>query len=374
MRFKRTHRRAVALGAAAALTLGVTACGSSDSGSGDSGGSSQASASGGNAPAWCGKKDVKVALADGNGNNTWQRITRYMAEVEAKKCPNVTGFTYTDGQGDTQKAISDIQGLVAQGTNALVVFPHQGKAMLPALRSAFKAGVAVVPYRSPVGGKAGVDFTDFVSTDSAQYGVLWGNWIVDRLPKGGNVLYLGGPAGVAQSLERLSGLKSVLDKHPDIKLIGQQPFNVTNWDPAKTQQVLTASLAKFPKIDLIAADYGQALDSSLGVFKQAGRKIPPVATEDSNQLACDWKKLKPTNPDFELYTNSSQNWMVKTAIQDAVAKAAGGTPPAQLAVKNATAEDSVSGKPKQPECNTSLPPDAILSSGLTPAQVQAAVK
>lgn len=370
------HWRRLALGATAIMaTTAIAACGGdggSDSGSSTAAGTSAAAK--GDVPAWCGTKDVKVSLSDGNGADTWRRITRKIAELEAAKCPNVTGFVYTDGQGNTQKAISDIQGLVAQGVNAMVVFPDAGKALLPAMRSAVKAGSTVVPYRSPPGGKEGTDYTAYVGTDSDQYGVLWGEWLVKLLPKGGNVLYLGGPAGVQQSLDRLSGLKSVLDKHPNIKLIGQQPFNVTNWDPAKTQQVVTASLAKFPKIDAIAADYGAAMDSALPVFKQANRKIPPIATEDSNQLACDWKKLSKTNPDFALYTNSSQNWMVRTAIQAAIAKAADGTPPASLNVKNATAEDSVSGKPKPPQCDPSLPGDAILSSGLDKANLTAVFK
>jgi ribose transport system substrate-binding protein len=362
-----------ALVAAGVLALGVAACGgtSDDSSSGGGATNANANASASNAPSYCGDKKVTVSLSDGEGADTWRRITKKIAELEAAKCPNVTKFVYTDGQGNTQKAISDIQGLVAQGVNAMVIFPDAGKALLPAMRSAVKAGSTVVPYRSPPGGKAGVDYTDYVGTDSDQYGILWGNWLTKLLPNGGNVLYLGGPAGVQQSLDRLGGLKSVLDKHPNIKLIGQQPFNVTNWDPAKTQQVVTASLAKFPKIDAIAADYGAAMDSALPVFKQAGRKIPPIATEDSNQLACDWKKLSKTNPDFQLYTNSSQNWMVKTAIQDAIAKAAGGTPPKQLDVKNATAEDSISGKPNKPQCDPSLPGDAILSSGLDAANLKA---
>ena len=68
---------------------------------------------------------------------------------------------YADGQGDTQKAISDIQGMVAKGVDALVVFPDAGEAMLPALRSAFQAGVVTVPYRVDPGGEDGVDFTKY---------------------------------------------------------------------------------------------------------------------------------------------------------------------------------------------------------------------
>lgn len=369
----RPWRRFVVGATAALAATTLAACGGSDDNKDDSG-ATTAAANNADVPAWCGTKDVKVSLSDGNGADTWRRITRRIAELEAAKCPNVSELVYTDGQGDTQKAISDIQGLVAQGVNAMVVFPDAGKALLPAMRSAVQAGATVVPYRSPPGGKEGTDYTVYVGTDSDQYGVLWGEWLTKLLPEGGKILYLGGPAGVQQSLDRLSGLKQVLDAKGGFELVGQQPFNVTNWDPAKTQQVVTAALAKFPQIDAIAADYGAAMVSALPAFKQAGRKIPPIATEDSNQLACEWKKLQPDNPDFELYTNSSQNWMVKTAIQAAVAKAAGGTMPDPLNVKNETAEDSVSGKPKKPECDTSLPNDAILSSGLDKAELTAIFK
>src|SRR6185436_15143427 len=122
-----------ALVAAAALAFGVAACGGSsdDGGSSGSGNSAAASTGSGNAPSFCGTKKIKLSLSDGNGADTWRRITRKIAELEAAKCPNVTGFVYTDGHGNTQKAISDIQGLVAQGVNAMVIFPDAGKALLP---------------------------------------------------------------------------------------------------------------------------------------------------------------------------------------------------------------------------------------------------
>ena len=68
---------------------------------------------------------------------------------------------HTDGQGDTQKAISDIEGLAAQGVNAVVVFPDAGKAMLPALTKVTKAGVVTVPYWVYPGGEEGDDYDYF---------------------------------------------------------------------------------------------------------------------------------------------------------------------------------------------------------------------
>src|SRR6185437_467347 len=95
-------------------------------------------------PSWCGPKKISLGLTDGFGGNSWRLVTTASAKNEAAKCPSVTSFSYADGQGNTQKAISDSQGMVAKGITALVVFPASGKGMLPALTSAYKAGVVTV--------------------------------------------------------------------------------------------------------------------------------------------------------------------------------------------------------------------------------------
>ena len=138
-------------------------------------------------PSWCGSKKIKLGFTDGFGGNSWRLVTTAAARDEAKKCPSVTSLDYADGQGNTQKAISDIQGMVAKGVDALVVFPDAGKAILPALRSAYKAGVVTVPYRVTPGGKAGVDYDVFVDT---------------ALPAGGRELGQVDPQGAAEGRQR----------------------------------------------------------------------------------------------------------------------------------------------------------------------------
>src|SRR3954465_16033894 len=104
-------------------------------------------------------------------------------------------------------------------------------------------------------------------------------------------------------------MQSVFQSHPGLKFIGQPPYNATNWAPPSAQKVVTAVLAKYPKIDAFTTDFGAALQASFGAFKQAGRQIPAVATEDANKLSCAWKSSKSANPNFKLFTVDSQNWM-----------------------------------------------------------------
>ena len=392
MKLRLDPKRAAAVAVALILlALGLAACGGGDdttSGGGSTaaeteaeagGGGEEAAAGGeeegsaenaseGGTPSWCGEEDITLALADGFGDNNWRKITTAEAENEASKCPAVSEFVYTDGQGDTQKSISDLEGLTAQGVDAAVVFPDAGKAMLPAITNMYKAGVVTVPYRVFPGGEEGTNYDYYISTDFKAAGKLWGEWLLKALPKGGKVLPLGGPAGNTQSVEEYEGMAAVTDGH-GIELIGEQPFSVTNWDPAKTQQVVSANLAKYPEIDAITTDFGAALASAFPAFKQAGREIPPIATEDSNELSCDQKK-----EGFPLFTVDSQNWMVRTAVQFAVAKATGGEVPASTEVPQKPFEDSITGKPHPVMCNEKLTGEAILSSHLTEEELAESLK
>lgn len=310
----------------------------------------------GDVPAWCGTEDITLSVSDGFGGNNWRRITSGEAAAEAKKCPNIIEYIYTDGQGDTQKAISDLNGLAAQGVNAMVVFADTGESMLSAIRDSYEAGSVVVPYRVFPGGEAGVDYDVYVETDFCNDAYLMAAWLQKALPDGGNVVYLGGPAGNSQSATRSECMHEKLDG-TNIELIGEQPFEVTNWDPALTQQVITAALAKYPEIDGWATDFGAAFASSLPAFEQANREVGPVASEDSNAFACASLEMG-----FPIMTVSSQNWMSRTAVQWATALAAGGTPPDTTVVENYVFDDSIDG---EVHCNPDLPGDAILSSQLT---------
>ena len=326
-------------------------------------------------PSWCGPKKITLGFTDGFGGNSWRLVTTASARDEAKKCPSVTSLDYADGQGNTQKAISDIQGMVAKGVNALVVFPDAGKAILPALTSAYKAGVVTVPYRVTPGRQGRRQLQRRSSTPPfAQAGENWGKWILQVLPKGGNVLMLSGPQGNSQGVEENEGLHKILDPTGKYKFIGEQPFEVTNWDPALTQKVLSADIAKYPKIDVIVSDFGPSLVGALPEFKKSGRTIPALATSDGNVLGCFWKKNKAANPTFKLFTVSTQNDHARLAIDWAVALATGGKKPATTHFPSQVFEDSTTGKPNPVECKANLPGDIYLSAELSPAAQAKLVK
>lgn len=340
-----------------------------DSGDNSADDSGDDAAAGGDVPAWCGSEEIVLGFTDGFGGNSWRVVTAESARREAAKCPSVTEVQYADGQGDTQKAISDIQGMVATGVDALVVFPDAGDAMLPALRSAYEAGVVTVPYRVDPGGTEGEDYDEFIPSDFVQDGRTWAEWIVENLPDGGNILFLSGPAGNSQGIDERRGMEEVFSEaDAEYTFINEDPFEVTNWDPALTQEVLTSAISRFDDIDVIVSDFGPSLVGALPTFEESGRSIPPLVTSDGNALGCFFEENEADNPDFELFTVETGNDHARLAVQWAVALATGGETPENDIFSAEPFENSITGEPNPVQCFPDLPGDIYVSAEIPPEE------
>jgi ribose transport system substrate-binding protein len=152
--------------AVAAIAVTLSACASTTAPSGgataerDTSGARAVSGTAGDITQFCPQEPTKVAYAKGS-SNAWTKIALAELQDEARKCPTITDVLFTDAQGDQQKAISDVNALVAQGVQAIVIQPEFGAAQLPSMRAAVAAGVAVVPLISDPGGAQGTDYQDF---------------------------------------------------------------------------------------------------------------------------------------------------------------------------------------------------------------------
>ena len=222
-----------------------------------------------------------------------------------------------------------------------------------------------VPYRVTPGGKAGVNYNVFVDTHFVQAGEKWGEWILQVLPKGGNVLMLSGPQGNSQGIEENQGLHKILDPTHKYTFIGAQPFEVTNWDPALTQKVLSADIAKYPKIDVIVSDFGPSLVGALPEFKKSGRTIPALATSDGNVLGCFWKANARQEPDVQAQDGVDAER--SRPPRDRLGRGARNRrqEAGDHALPDAVFENSVTGKPHPVECDPKLPGDIYLSAQLS---------
>ncbi|MFD8870610.1 substrate-binding domain-containing protein [Streptomyces sp. NPDC059590] len=380
-------RAVAATSVAAATVMALSACGGLSTGTGGS------DASGGSSSPWptvkvggvgvqsdipditkfCGTKPIKVGYADGNNNNTWRKATIALFKAQAAKCPNITQVMVTDAQNNTQKAISDINSMVAQGVNVIVTFGDAGQALLPTIQKATAAGVAVVPIVSDIGGTPGKDYVDFVSENVDTYGKTLADWTIKAMHKKGNLVMLGGVAGSAYSQAVYDGVKKAVAEHPGVRLLNSDGYVATDWDVSKTQQVVAGLITKYGKIDGIVSDFGGGSVGGIRAFIAANKPLPAWSANDSNEFASLWYQYHKRYPSYQIATESSRNWVVEAALNKGLAAYNGITDTEPSTYNLQIIEDSTNPK-MMPKYDKSLPADAILSSGLTTEQIKALYK
>jgi ribose transport system substrate-binding protein len=320
---------------------------------------------------------ITVGVVDGIGTNSWSKTVLAEIESEAAQCPLIESVEFIAGLFDLEATTSGITSLAAKGTDVILVIPDAGpgEAHLPAIRQATQAGSIVINFAADPQGQAGVDYLDYTDQSPEFVGISKGEWIVDQLgPDGGNLVFLGGPAGALVSTQEFDGLAQVLAENPQVNLLTPEPV-VTNWDPAQAQQAMAGLLSQFPEIDAIIADYGAAAAGVIRAYEAAGLSLPLLATTDDNSLSCNFEALKETNPSYELATVSSRTWIGRVALRKAVAAYYGGSNPEPSIYELAIYEDSTGTAPGSvlpaDACLPDAPPDATPSTFLTPDEIAA---
>lgn len=320
----------------------------------------------------CGTKPVFVGHVDGFGGATWFKTAAAEFKDELSKCPNVKKVTYLDANNDAQKYSSNINSLVSQGANIIVAFTHFGAASLPAFRQATKAGVTMVPYFSQIGGEEGKDYSALIYQDPIADGIMWANWLGKTLKGKGNVLFLGGPPGATSSQRFIDGFKKGLEKFPEMKLL-EDNYIVTNWNPVDGQKAVSALIAKYPKIDGIASDYGVTTMAAIKAFELAGLPIPAQATlASSNELNCKYLAEKKAGKGWQYFSLDGTTSLIRFAARRAMATYQGTKDDEPVAVIPYVYADSQAGI--DPKCDPSLPPDADMSGQLSDAKLKELLK
>jgi ribose transport system substrate-binding protein len=378
-------------GLAVIPVLALSACGSSSDDSGTTGGGSAAASTGAStsaatpaattnasgAPSWCGDKEITLGIQDGGGLNAWSAASLAEVKKEAALCPNIKKQIVVNAGFDPQKGTSGIQSMIAQGANAIVIIPDSGVcAELPSLRQAKSRGVSVATYAADACGKAGQDYVSYTDWDTVADGKALTEWLAKQMGGKGNLLFLGGPAGNLVDQGSVQGMQEALKQFPNIKVldnVSTKSWPVTNWDPATAQKVTASLLAKYPQVDGILDIYGADVSGELKAFKDAGRKIPPIATSQVNSLSCTWEKAKGTDGEFDLATVSNRNWTGRLAVRSAVAAANGQDPGTGDLIALPLLEDSTSAD-NPPKCYADKSPDYDPSNDMTEDEMDALVK
>jgi fructose transport system substrate-binding protein len=256
MNLERTPVRSLAVVAAAASLVALTACSSTKSG-----GSSTAAKDG----------QVTIGLVTKTNSNPYFVKLRESAQAEAKAKGAKLIALAGKFDGDNQGQVDAINNLVTQHVNGILITPSSSKGVLGAIAAARSQGILVIALDTATDPADAVDAT--FATDNTAAGVTQGKYVHAALGSAApNVLLLDGTPGSSVDDMRHNGfLKGfgITASSPEVKGTA-----VTNGDQTKAQTAMENLLQRDPGVNAVytinepaAAGAAQALAGKSGAAK-----------------------------------------------------------------------------------------------------------
>ena len=173
----------------------------------------------------------------------------FIAAAEAN--PHVE-VVVLDAGGDVARQIAQMEDLIQQEVDAIIIWPTNGEAVIPAVRKAYQADIPVVVTNSNIA-EAGFDFVaSFSGPDNVTQGIRSAEIMCDRFKELGiedeaKVVHITGQPGYTTAIERAQGFNDRLPEVcPNVEQIDEQPGD---WNREKSQQVMEAFLVQYDDID-----------------------------------------------------------------------------------------------------------------------------
>jgi ABC-type sugar transport system substrate-binding protein len=175
-----------------------------------------------------------------------------------------------DGQDDSATQSAGIESAIAQGVDGIVISPRDVEALAPAIQAAMDADIPVVTVDRAV---SGADTLAHVGADNVRGGEKQGEYLLQILPEGGQIIELQGTVGASPAIDRSKGFNSVIADKPEYEIVFQQTAAFRrDQGLTVTEQALQAN----PDVDaIVAANDDMALGAAEAAVG-AGLDIPII--------------------------------------------------------------------------------------------------
>jgi ribose transport system substrate-binding protein len=213
---------------------------------------------------------MKIGITQNNVGVDSYQTTYEKAFIEAADADANVEAVVLDAGGDVARQIAQIQDLIQQKVDAIIIWPTNGKAVVPAVRKAQQAGIPVIITNSNIA-KEGFQFIkSFSGPNNIQQGEFSAELMCEALNNKGQIVQISGQPGYSTAIERQKGFEDRLAVAcPDVKIMETQPGD---WNREKSQRVMEAFLVKYDKIDGVYSGDDNMGVGGLNAAKAANRK------------------------------------------------------------------------------------------------------
>lgn len=211
----------------------------------------------------------RIGITQNNvGVDSYQTTYESVFERAAAEMGNVE-VVVLDAGGDVARQIGQVRNLIQQQMDAIIIWPTNGQAVIPAIRQAHGAGIPVVVTNSKIA-EAGLEFiAAFSGPDNVRQGISSAEMMCDALGGEGQIVQISGQPGYTTAMERATGFEERLaEACPNVELMETQPGN---WNRERAQRVMEDFLTKYDRIDGVYAGDDNMGVGALNAAKGAGR-------------------------------------------------------------------------------------------------------
>jgi ribose transport system substrate-binding protein len=216
----------------------------------------------------------KIGITQNNVGVDSYQTTYEQAFIAAADANENVETVVLDAGGDVARQIAQMEDLIQQEVDAIIIWPTNGEAVIPAVRKAHSAGIPVIVTNSNIA-EPGFDFVaSFSGPDNITQGARSAEIMCDKFKEMGidgeaKIVQISGQPGYTTAIERQKGFDDRLPEVcPDVELVETQPGD---WNREKSQKVMEAFLVKYDDIDGVYAGDDNMGVGALNAAKAAGR-------------------------------------------------------------------------------------------------------
>jgi len=208
---------------------------------------------------------IAIGISYQNLQNEFIINIQDAVRAEAKKLD--VDLVESDGQGKAENQISQVENFITRGVDAVILNPYDKEGSAHAVDLAVQAHKPIVVVNAIV---SNLDKANaYVGSEDAEAGKIAAQRIMDVLHGKGKIAVIHGPNGHSAEVQRSDGIRQVLAKYPDAKIVVEQ---TANWDRVQALNLMENWLASGQKIDAVIAQNDEMALGALKAIEAAGKQ------------------------------------------------------------------------------------------------------
>ncbi|MBJ7223922.1 MULTISPECIES: sugar ABC transporter substrate-binding protein [unclassified Brenneria] len=207
-------------------------------------------------------KEILIGASMAVFDDNWQTILRH--NIQRKVQEAGAKIHMEDAKGDVAQQLQQVQNFIGQGVDAIIIVPVDTDAVQPIIKVVDASGIPLVFVNRDPQAALGSKMA-YVGSDSQVAGQLQMEALAKSMDYKGNVAILLGELSNESTRERTKGVKSVIAKYPDIRIVEEQ---TAKWSRNEAVDLVTNWLTTGKEINAIASNNDEM---AIGALQALGR-------------------------------------------------------------------------------------------------------